>query len=492
MMATPFDSLTGPAASEGSLMAFLGRPTEAEFERRATAQKTHSVEMVTRAIASRVTSGGMSMEKALLDVAQSTLGFQGLSTEEVAEIPALLQQELEVRTVGRQVTTTDPRTGETKVQATAPTEQTQKLEELGALLSDANPAVAQAAQRGLAAFGAGTPLSQSDAAIIRAASLGQGKDIKTGDPLVDGLSPLALNELAAFYTAGPGVVKVQAPGTEGGVFETKAGALGQPAQPTSALVDVNLGAKGSVALLEAEAETISELGVSAGKATRRVSELNLIQKMIRQGDFDTGFAAGPRAAIGRFARFIGLGEVETNRLIGSSSAADALTGLFTSLVVEEAEKLSRPTNFSLALIKSAFPELAKTKEGNLILVEVIRAADDRTVEENRVAQALGAERLTDKPIIDTLSQRLAPIQSKPLFTIEQENRMLELARAQTDGVDVGAELVALAEELSGGISKTSRFSTMTDNELLTLDVTTLTNDEFGAYISEVEARGKER
>lgn len=120
-------------------------------------------------------------------------------------------------------------------------------------------------------------------------------------------------------------------------------------------------------------------------------DLATFKRINDSGQFQTGFAAGPRNFAAHALQFLGMRPDEVDKYvkdvtgvdmklgsaIGSAGAADVMDALYSKLGTQYAEKLSRLTNLGLTFIGQAMPGLSKTKEGNDLIVEMFQRASAR-------------------------------------------------------------------------------------------------------------------
>ena len=157
-------------------------------------------------------------------------------------------------------------------------------------------------------------------------------------------------------------------------------AEGQPGPARGPLVSIIEQGKNRMVekLGELDAERIIQLEDDAQTAFRVKAEVTRMRAAVESGRFTTGVFSDFRVFLARFADFVGASE-KTKELLGDAATSDTLDAATNRLGVEAASKLGRITNMSLQFVKDSLPSLARTPEGNLILMEVMDRTADREI-----------------------------------------------------------------------------------------------------------------
>lgn len=130
---------------------------------------------------------------------------------------------------------------------------------------------------------------------------------------------------------------------------------------------------------KSEAEEVTRIRTDARVAQRAKAEIERSRLAIESGRFTTGVFSDARVFLSRLAEFAGADE-KTKDLLGDAATADTIDAASARLGIEVAQKLSRLTNMSLTFIERGLPGLARTPEGNRILLEVMDRTSDREIE----------------------------------------------------------------------------------------------------------------
>lgn len=124
-----------------------------------------------------------------------------------------------------------------------------------------------------------------------------------------------------------------------------------------------------------DADFVSALRTDVEKSNRDQPHLMQLRAALESGGFEPGAFAETRLALSRVADLLGLST--ESRLIGNASTAEQIDSATHQLAVNGAEKLSRVTNMSLGFVQRSLPELVKTREGNMVIVEIMQRANER-------------------------------------------------------------------------------------------------------------------
>ena len=175
-----------------------------------------------------------------------------------------------------------------------------------------------------------------------------------------------------------------------------------------------------------DAKRVVKLESDAQQAFLDKAEAQRITAALNSGGFTPGVFPDARHFLARLADFAGAGP-EIKNLVGDAAIADTLDAASAKLGIAVAEKMGRFTNMSLQFVKDSVPNLARTPEGNRILLEVMTRTADRQIEVASMAdkfiQQYGTLRPKDEK---TYFQAVRDLEEKdPLITPELEKRIKE-------------------------------------------------------------------
>src|SRR3990167_6688474 len=209
---------------------------------------------------------------------------------------------------------------------------------------------------------------------------------------------------------------------------TESQALGQPGRERTPVVSITQQGESAVAkeLGQLDAKRVVKLETDAQQAFLDKAEAQRMTAALDSGRFTPGVFSDARHFIARLADFAGAGP-EIKDLVGDAATADTLDAASAKLGVAVAEKMGRFTNMSLQFVKDSVPNLARTPEGNRVLLDVMNRTADRQIEVASLAdkfiQQYGTLRPKDEK---TYFQAVRDLEEKdPLITPELEKRIKE-------------------------------------------------------------------
>lgn len=146
---------------------------------------------------------------------------------------------------------------------------------------------------------------------------------------------------------------------------------GGPQRKTPAEIKLELDLK---LVNDQDKEYITKTTEAAGAAVAMVPYVDAFEATLNSGRFPTGTLAGFRATVARGAEFLGLDEAKILKDlgIGDASSAEAMEAVSSQMGLAMAGQMSRLTNLSLEYIKNSMPNLARTPEGNQIILELFK------------------------------------------------------------------------------------------------------------------------
>lgn len=214
---------------------------------------------------------------------------------------------------------------------------------------------------------------------------------------------------------------------------TEAEAVGQPGPEKKPLISNEETLQSAMAkgLAKVDAETVKDIETRESIASRSLGEIDRMEAATKSGKFETGVFSQPRVFIARLLEFTGLNREETSKIIGDAPTADTLDAASKRLAVEVADKLGRVTNMSLGFVEASLPNLTRTPEGNMILLEVMRRTAQREIQigtiKDEYIQTYGVLR---PPSGKSFFQRIRDLEeSDPVITPELKQRIVEGGKA---------------------------------------------------------------
>ena len=115
-------------------------------------------------------------------------------------------------------------------------------------------------------------------------------------------------------------------------------------------------------------------------AEDRKAALDTFLIAIDQQEFETGTAANLRASAARWAEFLNIEpeDIGLDKLgVGDASIAEVMEAMSNQLALKFAVDLSRLTNLSLSKVTDSMPNLLRTPKGNSLILNIMKAEDDR-------------------------------------------------------------------------------------------------------------------
>lgn len=142
-----------------------------------------------------------------------------------------------------------------------------------------------------------------------------------------------------------------------------------------------------------EAKLVTDLRQSSLTARQTKTSLKQMRSALEGGQFVTGAASGIRKTAATFAALIGIPGEQISPLIGSAASAETIDQAFNALAIQlSKEGEGRMTNLFLRNIADSLPNLARTPEGNKIIVDIMDRVADRQIEMAQLAEKFSREK----------------------------------------------------------------------------------------------------
>jgi hypothetical protein len=127
-----------------------------------------------------------------------------------------------------------------------------------------------------------------------------------------------------------------------------------------------------------EADTASKAHTASIDARDQLVEIALLKERLTNGKFKPGPAAGFRLYMGQVAQFF---DIDTSNIpaIGDPKSGEAFQAGIARLATEASKNTTR-IRLAFEFIQRSMPELSKTKEGNLLILEVMERIANRRIE----------------------------------------------------------------------------------------------------------------
>jgi len=217
-------------------------------------------------------------------------------------------------------------------------------------------------------------------------------------------------------------------------FVTASDALGKPGGKRPPIISITNESETALAkeLGKRDAQRVAELEDNAQTAQRTIVEVQRMQAATESGRFTTGVFSDVRVFLSRLANFMGATD-ETLVLLGDAATADTLDAATNRLAVEEAQKLGRITNLSLQFIRDSLPNLIRTPEGNIILMEVMLRTSDREIKLASLAEEFLQREGTLRPKEGrSYFQAVRDLEEEdPVITEELRRKIIEGSKRKT-------------------------------------------------------------
>lgn len=244
----------------------------------------------------------------------------------------------------------------------------------------------------------------------------------------------------------PGWIKTSRPATE----EEKAAYGVRPGQPVELIVETNpnTGEERIVnaqnlgpAFVGGETETeeskllsrsLNKLheGIIETQEKTRITDrtLGLLKASLNTGAFETGFGGETRTYLSQLVEFFG-GDPTKFPGLGDAATAENIQAAADQLAIERVGELSRVTNMSIMLTKSAGPSLLRTVRGNKLIVELMIAKNERDKARAIFANEYVAKhRYTEGPEGNLRSALDKWDKDNPAWSGEDDARVKKIAR----------------------------------------------------------------
>lgn len=168
-------------------------------------------------------------------------------------------------------------------------------------------------------------------------------------------------------------------------YVTEEQALGQPAPGTRPVRSP--AEEAAVAeqkgFIEQDMKKIEPISLDAANARAMEAPLQAFKAANNSGQFTPGTAGGLRESIARAGEFLGVSPEILDSLkaagIGDAPTAELMDSASAQIATQLADRMSRVTNMSLAMIQSAVPGLTRTKEGNNLIIDMAEKTNERAL-----------------------------------------------------------------------------------------------------------------
>ena len=126
-------------------------------------------------------------------------------------------------------------------------------------------------------------------------------------------------------------------------------------------------------LAEIDSKTYQDILDAGNRSANTKGIVAQARAALESGAFTPGAIAPTRLFAAQLGQLFGVD------IPGVENAAtgEAMEAAFNFLAVEGAKELSRATNMQVGLVKSAYPQLARTLEGNTLILDMVDAAANR-------------------------------------------------------------------------------------------------------------------
>lgn len=226
-----------------------------------------------------------------------------------------------------------------------------------------------------------------------------------------------ITELTKARTADKNPIPVADPTSPTGErYMTPEQATGQPSPGgTQRKTAAEIKSEADIALFAAQDKKYLEetlASVNAQKALKPYADA--FETAMKSDKFVTGTAAGGRLLVSRALEFFG---VDVNKDYpelkglgaGTPATAELMQAMSARMGLEFADKMSRLTNLSLSYIQEAMPNLIRTKEGNQLIIDVMRRADHRASQIQDLYEEFRAKGSLNPPGERTFQQRISDL-----------------------------------------------------------------------------------
>lgn len=165
---------------------------------------------------------------------------------------------------------------------------------------------------------------------------------------------------------------------------------------------VNIDQRGPTAEAEAlgrlAVETVQKVRENAASASRDLNLLARQRSAIESGAFQPGALAETRLGISRLLELVNIDPASVpGDFLGASSVAEMIDAVSNDLATSAAERLSRVTNMSLQMARDSVPNLLRTAEGNMLLIDALERDALNAMEEQRITENFLREHGTTMP-----------------------------------------------------------------------------------------------
>jgi len=136
-------------------------------------------------------------------------------------------------------------------------------------------------------------------------------------------------------------------------------------------------------LAEIDSETYKDILEAGNRSANTKGIVSQARAALESGAFTPGAISSTRLFLAQLGQLLGV-EIPG---IENAATGEAMEAAFNFLAVEGAKELSRATNMQVGLVKSAYPQLGRTFEGNTLILDMVEAAANRNL--GRMEFAMG-------------------------------------------------------------------------------------------------------
>lgn len=163
--------------------------------------------------------------------------------------------------------------------------------------------------------------------------------------------------------------------------------------------------------------------------------IRAFETALEGGRFAPGAFSGARLSLSRIAEFVGINP-ESKEFkamgLGDPASGELMEGASQRLGLDLADKLSKMTNMSLNFIRSSIPNLSRTRGGNELILDMMKAGNSRTKELHALKEhyldTYGSLRPEGKR---SFFQQAASLREQPLFDEDFVKKVQKEARNGT-------------------------------------------------------------
>ncbi len=128
-------------------------------------------------------------------------------------------------------------------------------------------------------------------------------------------------------------------------------------------------------LAEIDSATYKDILEAGNRSANTKGIVAQARAALQSGAFTPGAIAPTRLYAAQLGQLLGV-DIPG---IENAATGEAMEAAFNFLAVEGAKELSRATNMQVGLVKSAYPQLSRTLEGNTLILDMVEAAANRNL-----------------------------------------------------------------------------------------------------------------